>query len=139
MVSKEELLDLILNTPLEKVTGPQDIWEQHIDIEDGKVLIVGYKAEDQFCEQNMDEECVVIYSWYWELRNSETWDLLQENHDTDLTFCTPSEKEPWSDESTFEEIGDISNSNICTWGDQNRIEDIADDVVDDALEWLKEN
>jgi hypothetical protein len=48
MVEMEELVDLILSTPLEKISGPQDMWEQHIDIEDGKVLIVGYKAEKKF-------------------------------------------------------------------------------------------
>jgi hypothetical protein len=69
-----------------------------------------------------------------ELRNYKTRDLLKENHDMDRSFCSPSEKEPWSDESTFEGIGDISKSEICTWGKQNRIEDIAEEV----LEWLRE-
>jgi hypothetical protein len=139
MVEKEEVVDMILNTPIGKISGPEDMWEEHIDVEDEKVLIVGYKAGDNFCEEDMDEECVVIYSWYWELRNFETWDLLQENHDTDLSFCSPSEKEPWGDESTFEEIGDISKSKICTWGEQNRIEDIAEDVAEEVLEWLRES
>ncbi len=135
MVEKDELMDMIINTPLEKVQGPKDLWEKHIYLEDEKVLVVGYGEEESFCEENTEEECVTTYSWYWELRNSETWELIQENHDTDLTFCSPSQKEPWSDEDTFEGYGDIPND-ICTWSDQNRIEDIAEDIVEEVRGWM---
>lgn len=136
MVNKNEIVDLIISTPIEKIEGPEDVWEAHVEVEDEKTLVVGYKAEESFCEEETEDECVLTYAWYWELRNSETWDLIQENHDSDLSFCTPSEKEPWSDESTFEEIGDISKSKICTWSDQNHIEDIAEDIADEVMEWL---
>jgi hypothetical protein len=135
MVKKEELMDMVINTPLEKVQGPKDCWEKNIYLEDEKVLVVGYKEEESFCEEDTEEECVTTYSWYWDLRNSETWDLIQENHDTDLTFCSPSQKEPWSDEDTFEGYGNIPND-ICTWSDQNQIEDIAEDIVEEVRGWL---
>jgi hypothetical protein len=136
MMNKDEMIDLIVTTPIERIEGPIDVWESHIELDDHKTLIVGYKGEESFCEEETDEECVVTYSWYWELRNSENWDLIQENHDSDLTFCTPSQKDPWSDESTFEEIGDLSSSKICTFSDQNHIEDIAEDIVDEIEDWL---
>lgn len=136
MMNKDEIIDMIVTTPIERVEGPDDVWESHIEFDDYKTLVVGYKGEENYCEEGTDEECVVTYSWYWELRNSENWELIQENHDSDLTFCTPSQKEPWSDESTFEEIGDISSSKICTWSDQNHIEDIAEDIVDEVTDWL---
>ena len=136
MVDKDEIIDMVITTPIEKIRESEDVWEAHVEIEDGKLLVVGYKAEESFCEEETDKECLLTYSWYWELRNSETWDLMQENHDSDLTFCTPSQKDPWSDESTFEEIGDISKSKICTWSDQNHIEDIAEDIADEVMEWL---
>jgi len=134
-MQKDEMIDLIVSTPIERIEGPDDIWEAHIELEDEKTLVVGYKGEEDYCE-GMDEECVVTYSWYWELRNTDNWDLLQQNHDSDLTFCTPSQKEPWSDENTFEEIGDLSKSKICTWSDQNHIEDIAEDIADEISDWL---
>ena len=141
MVEKDEIIDLIINTPIEKIKDSEDVWEAHVEIEDRKMLVVGYKAEESYCEESFedeatDNECVLTYSWYWELRNSETWDLIQENHDSDLSFCTPSQKDPWSDESTFEEIGDLSKSKICTWSDQNHIEDVAEDVADEVMEWM---
>lgn len=138
MMDKDELIDMIVTTPIEKIEGPEDVWEAHIDLGDDKTLVVGYKGEEDFCDES-DEECVVTYSWYWELRNSDSWDLIQENRDGDLTFCTPSQKEPWSDESTFEEIGDLSSSKICTFSDQNHIEDIAPDIADEITDWLEKD
>lgn len=137
MVGKEEIIDMIITTPIERIEDSEDVWEAHVEIEDGKMLVVGYKAEESFCEEeDTDKECLLTYSWYWELRNSETWDLQQENHDSDLSFCMPSQKDPWSDESTFDEVGDISKSKICTWSDQNNIEDVAEDIADEVMEWL---
>jgi hypothetical protein len=92
MIDKDELIDMIETTPIEKIEGPEDIW-----------------------------------------------DLIHENHDTDLTFCSPSQKEPWSDESSFEEIGDISHTKICTWSDQNHIEDIAEDITNEVTDWLEKD
>lgn len=138
MMDKDELIDMIVTTPIEKIEGPEDVWEAHIDLEDDKTLVVGYKGEEDFCDES-DEECMVTYSWYWELRNSDSWDLIQENRDGDLTFCTPSQKEPWSDESTFEEIGDLSSSKICTFSDQNHIEGIAPDIADEITDWLEKD
>jgi hypothetical protein len=48
MVEKEELIDLILNTPIERITGPDDVWEGHIDFEDKEVLVFGYKEKRVF-------------------------------------------------------------------------------------------
>ena len=36
MVNKDKLMDRIINTDLEKVTGPKDNWEKYIDLDDGK-------------------------------------------------------------------------------------------------------
>jgi hypothetical protein len=139
MIDQEELADRIIETPLEKQSETEDVWEKHIDL-DEKVLIVGYKEEESYCEDNEEEEeCVITYSWYWELRHSDTWDLIQENHETDLNFCNETEKEPWSDESTFEEVGDIPGNNICAFSDQNRIEDIVEDIVSEVTEWLQQH
>lgn len=137
MMDQEELAENIIEAPMEKQSGPGDVWEKHIELDDGNVLIVGYKEEERFCEEDPQEECIITYAWYWEMRDSDTWDLIQENHDTDLTFCNESEKTPWGDDSTFEEVGDISGANICAWGDQNRIEDIAEDIVSEVVEWLE--
>jgi hypothetical protein len=137
MIDQEELADRIIETPLEKQSGSGDVWEKHIELDNEKVLIVGYKEEENFCEDSTEEECVITYSWYWELRNSDTWDLIRENHDTDLSFCNETEKEPWGDESTFEEVGDISGNNICAFSDQNRIEDILEGIISEVAEWLE--
>ena len=145
MVNKDELSDMIINTDLEKVDGPKDVWEKHIDLDDGKTLIVGYKEESKVCEvltkgltSGMNEEkCAITYTWYWEIRNSETWDVLYENHDTDLSFCSEDLERAWSDESTFEDIGDVPGTELCTWSDQNNIEDIVDDIIDDIIDELE--
>lgn len=138
MVNKDGIIDMIINAEIKRIEDSKDIYEAHIEVEDQKTLVIGYKSEENFCEEDTeDDECVITYSWYWELRNSETWDLLNENHDGDLSFCTPSEKNPWSDESTFEEIGDLSKAKICAWSDQNHIEDVAEDIADEVTEWLE--
>ena len=139
MMNKDAIIDLIITASIEKIEGPEDVWEAHVEVEDEKMLVVGYKAEESFCEEETEDECVITYSWYWELRNAETWDLLQQNHDSDLSFCTPSQKEPWSDESTFEEVGDIPGNSICAFSDQNRIEDIVEDIVSEVTEWLQQH
>jgi len=144
MVNKEELTDLIINTDLKRVDGPEDIWEKYIDLDGGKTLVVGYKEEGKVCEgltedltSGMDEEkCVIIYAWYWEIRNSKTWDVIYENHETDLRFCSEDLERAWSDDSTFEDIGDVPGTELCTWSDQNNIEDIVEDIIDDISDEL---
>lgn len=55
MVNKDELSDMIINTDLEKVTGPKDIWEKYVDLEDGRTLIVGYEEESKVCQGLTDD------------------------------------------------------------------------------------
>ncbi len=139
MVNKDELTDMIINTDLEKVPGPKDVWQKQIDLDDGRILIVGYEEESKVCQGltkdltsgGNEEKCAITYSWYWEIRDSETWDVIYENHDTDLGFCSEDLQRAWSDESTFEDIGDVPGTELCTWSDQNNIEDIVEDILDD--------
>ncbi len=145
MVNEDELTDMIINMDLEKVQGPKDIWEKKIDLDEGKSLVVGYEEESKVCQgltkdltSGTDQEkCAITYSWYWEVRDSETWDVIYENHDTDLNFCSEDLQKAWSDESTFEDIGDVPGTELCTWSDQNNIEDIAEDIIDDIRDTVK--
>lgn len=139
MVNKDELSDMIINTDLKKVDGPDDIYEKHIELDDGKTLVVGYKEKEKTCvgltkdlTSGMDEEkCVVTFVWYWEIRDTETWDVIYENHETDLSFCSEDLEKAWSDDSTFEDIGDVPGTEFCTWSDRNNIEDIVKDIIND--------
>ncbi len=145
MVNEDELTDMIVNTDLEKVQGPKDIWEKKIDLDGGRSLVVGYEEESKVCQgltkdltSGTDEEkCAITYSWYWEVRDSETWDVIYENHDTDLGFCSEDLQKAWSDESTFEDIGDVPGTELCTWSDQNGIDDIVEDIIDDIRDVVK--
>jgi hypothetical protein len=145
MVNEDELTDMIINVDLEKVQGPKDIWEKKIDLDDGKSLVVGYEEESKVCQGltkdltsgTNEEKCAITYKWYWEVRNSETWDVIYENHDTDLNFCSEDLQRAWSDESTFEDIGDVPGTELCTWSDQNNIDDIAEDIIDDIRDVVK--
>lgn len=145
MVNEDELTDMIVNTDLEKVQGPKDIWEKKIDLDGGRSLVVGYEEESKVCQgltkdltSGTDEEkCAITYSWYWEVRDSETWDVIYENHDTDLGFCSEDLQRAWSDESTFEDIGDVPGTELCTWSDQNGIDDIVEDIIDDIRDVVK--
>jgi hypothetical protein len=145
MVNEDELTDMIVNMDLEKVDGPKDIWEKKIDLDDDRSLVVGYEEESKVCQgltkdltSGTDEEkCAITYSWYWEVRDSETWDVIYENHDTDLGFCSEDLQRAWSDESTFEDIGDVPGTELCTWSDQNGIDDIVEDIIDDIRDVVK--
>ncbi|MGF7118486.1 hypothetical protein [Methanobacterium oryzae] len=142
MVNKDKLMDRIITTDLEKVTGPKDNWEKYIDLDDGKTLIVGYKEEGKVCEgfnetSGEETKCAISYKWYWEIRDSETWDVLYENRDTDFGFCSEDLEGAWSDESTFEDVGDVPGTELCTWSNQDSIEDIAEDIVDDIKEEIE--
>lgn len=87
MIGKEKLVEMIETTDLEKLPGARDVWEKHIFLEDDKVLIVGYEEEEKFGDLKSEEEIINTFYWYWELRNSDSWELLYENHDNDYSFC----------------------------------------------------
>ncbi|KAF5066273.1 hypothetical protein DSECCO2_265410 [anaerobic digester metagenome] len=112
----DKLVEQIIDTEIEKIPGTEDKWEKHIYIKEN-VFIVGYKENEGFYDDNDDGTHVKSYSWYWELRNADTWDVLHENHDGDFTFCTDPKE--------------------CTWSDQDLIEDIADVVAEESLRWFE--
>ena len=96
MVDREKLVDMIINTDLEKVPGPKDVWEKHVYLDDDKVLIVGYEETGKICQGltadltsgGDEEKCAISYTWYWEVRDSESWDVLYENHDEITPFVS---------------------------------------------------
>ncbi len=90
MMEKEKLVEKIENTDIEKISSKNDIWEKHIFLEKDKVLIVGYQQEESFSEMETTEESINTYYWYWELRNSVTWETLYANHDKEYSFCDSS-------------------------------------------------
>ncbi|MBM4240335.1 MAG: hypothetical protein FJ150_01430 [Euryarchaeota archaeon] len=135
-MDKEVLVDMIINTALEKLPGFKDVWEKHIYLENKKVLIVGFREEDKFNKEDPGEEVIRSYYWYWELRDTVTWEILDENQEKDFVFCE-SDMGGWSDQDRVEDIvGDISEAEVCTWSDQDFIEDIAHDIADEVLGWL---
>lgn len=137
MMDKEELVDRIEETELEKVQRERGSWEKHIYLEDDKVIIVGYEEEESFNEHNSGEEVVKNYYWYWELRDSGNWDVLYDNHDKEFSFCESNVGE-YTDQDRVEDIvGDIEEENVCTWSEQDWIEDISEDIADEVLEWLE--
>jgi hypothetical protein len=136
MIGKEELVDLIEKSELERLQGDKDIWEKHIYLDDDNVLIVGYQEEEASYKQDPEEETVKNYYWYWELRDSKTWELKFENHDKEYSFCE-SEMGSFSDQDSVKDIvGDIDEAEICKWEEQERIEDISDYIADKVMEWL---
>lgn len=136
MIDKKELVDMIENTELERIQGYKDVWEEHIYLDDNKVLIVGYEEEEKTDMQDPEEETVKNYYWYWELRDSKTWDVLFENHDNVFSFCE-SEMGSYSDQDRMEDVvGDIDEAEICGWSEKDLIEDISEDIADKVLEWL---
>ncbi len=135
MIDKKELVDLIENSELERIPGDRDVWEKHIYLDDN-VLIVGYEEEEASYKQDPEEETVKTYYWYWELRDSKTWDILFDNHDNDFSFCE-SEMGSYSDKDRVEDVvGDIDEGEVCAWSEKDWIEDISDDIADKVLEWL---
>lgn len=136
MIGKKELVDRIEKTELERIQGDKDVWEKHIYLDDNNVLIVGYEEEEPSNTQDSEEETVKNYYWYWELRNSQTWDVLFENHDNVFSFCE-SEMGAYSDQDRMEDIvGDIDEAEVCSWSEKDLIEDISEDIADKILEWL---
>ncbi len=136
MIEKTELVDKIEKTDLERIDENREVFEKHIFLDDNKVLIVGYMEEEHFESQDPEEETVNNYYWYWEIRDSEIWDVLYENHDKKFSFCE-SEHGIYSDEDRIEDVvGDIDESSVCTWSDQDLIEDISEYIAEDALNFL---
>ncbi len=137
MISKEELVDKIENIKLERIADLDDSYEKKIYLDDDNVLIVGYNLEEKFDEDKPDEESVKNYYWYWELRNSQSWDLLFENNDKTYNFCE-SDVGEWSDTDRVEDVvGDIAEEDVCRWSEQDWIEDISEDIADEVIDWLK--
>jgi len=137
MISKEELVDKIENTKLERMQNIRDSYEKRIYLDDEKVLIVGYSQEEKFEEKDLEEETVRNYYWFWELRDSQNWDLLFENQDKSYNFCE-SEVGGWSDNDRVEDVvGDIAEEDVCKWSEQDWIEDISEYIADEVFVWLK--
>ena len=137
MIDKEELVDQIEETEMERTPGKMDSWEKHIDLEDGNILIVGYEEEESFNEHNSGEEIVKNYYWYWELRDGKNWDLTFDNHDKEFSFCESTVGE-YTDQDRVEDIvGDIEEEDVCTWSEQDWIEDISEEIAEEVLEWLE--
>jgi len=136
MISKEELVDKIESTKLERTQDLGDSYEKRIYLDDDNVLIVGYSQEEKFEEDDPEEESVKNYYWYWELRNSQTWDLLFENHDKSYNFCE-SEVGGWTDNDRVEDVvGDIAEEDVCRWSEQDWIEDISEIIADEVINWI---
>lgn len=137
MISKEELVDKIESTKLERKQDLGDSYEKRIYLDDDDVLIVGYSQEEKFEEDDPEEESVKNYYWYWELRNSQTWDLIFENQDKSYNFCE-SEVGGWSDNDRVEDVvGDIAEEDVCKWSEQDWIEDISEIIADEVISWIK--
>ena len=136
MIDKKELIDKIEKTELEKMQGDKDVWEKYIYLDNNNVLIVGYEEEEVSDKPDSEEETVKIYYWYWELRDSQTWDILFENHDKVFSFCE-SEMGTYSDQDRMEDVvGDIDEAEVCSWSEKDWIEDISEDIANKVLEWL---
>ena len=136
MIEKEELVDMIEKAELERMQGEKDVWEKHIYLEDNSVLIVGYEEEEVNVKPDPEEETIKNYYWYWELRDSQTWDIIFENHNKVFSFCE-SEMGTYSDQERVEDVvGDIDEGNVCAWSEKDLIEDISEDIADKVLEWL---
>ena len=136
MIDKKELVDNIEKTELEKIQGTKDIWEKHIYLNDDNVLIVGYEEEEASDKQDVEEETVKNYYWYWELRNSQSWDVLFDNHDQKFSFCE-SEMGGYTDQDRIEDmVGDIDEGEVCKWSEKDWIEDISEYIADEVLGWL---
>ena len=136
MIDKEELVDMIEKAELERMQGDKDVWEKHIYLDDNNVLVIGYEEEEVNVKPDPEEEIIKNYYWYWELRDSQTWDVLFENHDKVFSFCE-SEMGTYSDQERVEDVvGDIDEGNVCAWSEKDLIEDISEDIADKVLEWL---
>ncbi len=139
MIEKEKLTERIEKTDLERVQSEKDIWEKHIFLDDNKVLIVGYEEEEKYSKQDPEEETINTFYWYWELRNSQTWEVLFENHENDYSFCESQLEDSGDNDQVEDIVGDIDESDICTWSDHDWIEDISETIALEVLKWLESN
>ena len=136
MIDKKELVNLIEKAELERMQADKDVWEKHLYLDDKNVLIVGYEEEEVTDKQDPEEEIVKNYYWYWELRDSQTWDVIFENHDKIFSFCK-SEMGTYSDQERLEDVvGDIDEAEVCGWSEKDLIKDISEYIADKVLEWL---
>ena len=136
MIDKKELVDMIEKAELEQIQADKDVWEKNIYLDDNKVLIVGYEEENVTDKQDPEEETVKNYYWYWELRDSQTWDVIFENHDKIFSFCE-SEMGTYSDQERMEDVvGDIDEAEVCKWSEKDLIKDISENIADKVIEWL---
>jgi len=140
MINKEELIDIIENTKMERVPESEDTYEKRMYLDEDIILIVGYSKEDDLEDINTEEdveELVLNFYWFWELRNSQTWDLLFENKEKNFNFCASAVGQ-WSDYDKVEDvIGDIAEVDVCKWSDQDKIKDISENIAEEVLSWLK--
>lgn len=137
MMGKDKLVERIEETELEKTQIEKDVWEKHIYLDENKVLIIGYEEEESFDEQKPGEETVRNYYWYWELRETESWDVLFDNHDKEFNFCESVLGEYTDQDRVEDMVGDIEEEDVCTWSEQDWIEDISEDIAEEAIEWLE--
>ena len=136
MIDKKELVNLIEKAELERMQADKDVWEKNIYLDDNNVLIVGYEEENVTDKQDPEEETVKNYYWYWELRDSQTWDVIFENHDKIFSFCE-SEMGTYSDQERMEDVvGDIDEAEVCKWSEKDLIKDISENIADKVIEWL---
>jgi hypothetical protein len=136
LIKKKELIEKIEITDLERIQGDKNVFGKYIYLDNDLVLIVGYEEEEISEVQNPEDETVKNYYWFWELRDSDRWDILFENHDKIFSFCE-SEMGTYSDQDSIGDVvGDINESEVCKWEDQDWIEDISDDIASKVMEWL---
>ena len=137
MIGKDELVEKIENTKLERIPDLEDSYEKRIYLDEGNVLIVGYNQEEKSEIANPEEETVRSFYWFWELRNSQTWDIIFENKDKSFNFCE-SDVGGWGDDDRVEDVvGDIAEEDVCRWSEQDWIEDISEDIAVEVIGWLK--
>jgi len=136
LINKNELVEKIEKTDLERIQGDKNVFGKYIYLDNNRVLIVGYEEEESSDVKNPEEETIKNYYWFWELRDSDTWDILFENHDKVFSFCE-SEMGTYSDQDRIGDVvGDINESEVCKWDEQDWIEDISEDIASKVMEWL---
>jgi hypothetical protein len=136
LINKKELVEKIEKTDLERIQGDKNVFGKYIYLDNNLVLIVGYEEEESSDVKSPEEETIKNYYWFYELRDSDTWDILFENHDKVFSFCE-SEMGTYSDQdSVGDVVGDINESEVCRWDEQDLIEDISDDIASKVMEWL---
>ncbi len=137
MIAKDELVDKIETIKLERKPDSSDSYEKIIDLDDGLILIVGYDKEENFEDVDEEEETVHNFYWYWEIRNSKSWDVMFQNQDKNYSFCESTVGE-WGDNDRVEDIvGDVAEEDVCKWSEQDWIEDISENIADEVLSWMK--